>query len=157
MTTAALSAFSGQVWDSSLGEFISEDHQRMAEILADYNPNLSLVYIPLADRTLGDRYPFAIIERRQGFEPQVIRYLTEMHMRQPQEILAWVFEGDILRQRPQDVLAKIEARELAAQLMQAKRDLDEALDRQDKVAFLSTGGREKKHTVQLSKGRTFQR
>jgi len=152
-----LSAFSAGSWNSDLGEFVSDDHQRLAEIIHDYNPAMSLLYIPQRDRAGEVSFPFAIKEEQLGAEPVIIRYLTADQMRRPNEILAWLFEGDLRKHRPQDVLARLEAEDLADKLLSLKKLEDETADREDKVAFAVSGGRDRKHTVRLGSGRKVER
>lgn len=140
-------ATSGQVWSSERGEFISQDHARLASTLQDYNPNLSLVYIPMKDRTVTDTKPFAILESRPGFPPQIIRYLSESDMLNPQSILAWVFDGDVARHGVSTIMSRIENAEAAERLLALKRQEDDIEDRIELSAFLVSGGRNKLHTV----------
>lgn len=148
-------ASSAQVWSPERGEFISQDHQRFAEILSDYNPNLSLVYIPMKERQPGDTKPFAILEVRQGFQPVIIRYLSETEMLHPEQILAWVFDGDVARHGVNTIMDRIEHAEAAQKLMELKRQEDEIQDRIELSTFLLTGGRDRKNTVKHN-GKKFE-
>lgn len=123
------------VWDSESGEFINSGHQRLAQILKDYSPYLSLVWIPPKDRDATDTKPYAILSDMPGRPPHIIRYLSESEMSNPTEVLAWVFEGDVTKHRPGDILAKIEARERARKLMEIKKQQDDAEAAMDFVAF----------------------
>ncbi|HWV44430.1 MAG TPA: hypothetical protein VN039_00140 [Nitrospira sp.] len=127
---------SAGTWNSEYGEFISDDHQRFAEVLKDVNPNLELAFIPRKDRDESDTKPFAIVEHRPGFEPQIIRYLSVLEMERPSEILAWCAAGDLVRNRPQDVLARIEREETMQELLDLKRKEDELEDILDMGAFV---------------------
>lgn len=146
-------------WSSELGEFISDDHARLAAILHDYKPTLSLIYIPKKDRTThAERVkPWAIMDSPAYLPPHIIRFLSDEEMKNPNEILRWIFLGDLEKNRPKDVLARIEAEIAADQLMELKRREDELEDRIDHVAFLASGGREKKHTLNLGNGRKMDR
>lgn len=150
-------ATSGLVWNSERNEFISTEHQAFAGILKDYNPNLSLVYIPAAEREADIQFPFAIVEQAPGKEPYIVRYMTEQQMLRPQDILAWLFEGDLRRHRPVDVLARIELQEKAEELLKLKQREEELDDIADHVAFVSTGGRDKLHTFKMDKNTTIRR
>jgi hypothetical protein len=146
MTTSFAS--SAQVWNPEMGEFISESHRHLAEVLNDYNPNLNLVYIPIKDRLPGDTKPFAILEHKPGWEPQIIRYLSEQDMKNPSAILAWVFEGDMTKNGGVNgLLRRIELQENAERLMVMKARQEELEDIIEYGAFLSTGGRNKLHTI----------
>lgn len=129
---------SAGVWDSESGAFINADHQRLAQVLKDYSPYLSLVWIPPKDRDETDTKPFAILSEVPSRPPHIIRYLSEQEMKNPAEILAWVFEGDVTRHRPNDILAKIEARERAEKIMALKKEQEEAEDRMDFVAYAAS-------------------
>lgn len=127
---------SAGTWSSEFGQFISDDHQRFAEVLQDVNPNLFLSFIPQKDRTESDTKPFAIVEHREGFEPHIIRYLSVLDMEKPAEILAWCAAGDLVRNRPQDVLARIEREETMQELLDLKKREDELEDILDMGAFV---------------------
>lgn len=141
-------ASSPMVWNSQLGEFISDDHQHLAEILNDYNPNLSLVFIPMKDRQPGDTKPFAILESRPGFAPQIVRYLSEADMLHPTTVLEWVFVGDTTKNGgAAGLIRRMEAHDAADKLMKLKQREAELEDISEHVAFMSTGGRNKLHTI----------
>jgi hypothetical protein len=150
---------SGLVWNAALGEFINEDHSRMQQMLQDYAPGrYQLVYVPANKRetAFDEARPYAILERQRagGFEP--IRHLSERDMQDPAGVLAWLFNGDLARHRPEDVFKRIELEEkLRTDLIQ-RRHADQAAERMDYAAFLAKGGRDKKHTVQLRSGGKFQ-
>ena len=56
---------SAQVYNAELGEFVSEDHQHLAEILKDLKPTYNLVYIPKKDRVTPEEQqkPWAILDK----------------------------------------------------------------------------------------------
>lgn len=150
---------SANVYSSELGEFINEDHRRFAEILRDLKPTYSLQYIPKnARETEDDRLkPWRIIDAPEGYEPYIVRYMSEVEMNDPQGILAWLIEGDVVRHGAQNIVRSIEARENARKLMEYKRQQDDLDDRIDHAAFLATGGRNKLHTIKLGDGRKMER
>ena len=161
MSMIDVSAFSAGTWDAQLGEFVNGDHQRLQEALNEYDQGrYSLLYIPARDRVTQQdrRTPWAIKERnsRSG-EEYIIRYMTEEDMRQPAKILAWVAAGDLLRNRPQDVLARIELEEAAERELKRLGDRDAEAMKLDMAAFLARGGREKKERVQLGRNHYFDR
>lgn len=144
------------VYDSEQGAFISEAHKTLATVLHDYNPHFSLVWIPPKDRDATDIKPFAILDSSPGLEPYVMRYLSEAEMQDTSAVLAWVWEGDLSRQRAVDVFQKIETREKAAEALQLRTRQAELEDIIDFGAFMATGGREKKHTFHHN-GREYRR
>lgn len=153
MTT---SVFSSTVWNSELGEFINEDHARMHEMLQAYHPGrYELVYIPMGKRetALDHSRPWAILERQADGRMEPIRYMTEQDMADPPAIIAWVFQGDLIKHKPMDVLARIENEQDIRMAMNAARQRDEAAARQDHMAFLVRGGRDRKNRIQVGRGR----
>lgn len=149
---------SSQVYNSDLGEFVSEDHIRFAQILKDLKPTYSLVYIPAKDRTTPEEKlkPWAIIDKPDNMQEYVVRFLSEQEMKEPYKIIAWLFDGDVVRHGADNVLRRIEAEETAKQLMELKRQEDELEDRIEFGAFIASGGRDKKHTV-THNGKKFER
>jgi hypothetical protein len=116
------------VWNSEAGAFISSKHQHLAEILHDYNPYFSLVWIPPKDRDATDTKPFAILNSSPGRQPAIIRYLSEREMDDPAAILAWVFEGDTVRHGTGNVFANLEKKRAAQELLDMKKREDELED-----------------------------
>lgn len=124
-----------QVWNSDLGEFIDERHAHLAQVLHDYKPTLSLVYIPQKDRDVTDTKPWAILDSPANLPAHIIRYLSDKDMEKPQDVLAWIFEGDLDKHRPDDIFAKMEARRAAEELMNLKKQEEELADFHDKLDF----------------------
>lgn len=122
---------SSTVWNSDLGEFIDSNHAHLAEVLHDYKPTLSLVYIPKKDRDETDTKPWAILDSPENMPAHIIRYLTDAEMQDTSAVLAWIFEGDLSKHRPDDVFARMEAKRAAQELLDYKRqeeELGEALE-----------------------------
>lgn len=130
-------AQSAGVWDSASGAFISADHQRLAEVLNDYNRHFSLAWIPPKDRDATDTRPFAIIDSSPGRPPYAMRHLSEDEMKRPNEILAWIFEGDLSKHRPVDVFEKMELRNKAAELLALSSQSDLLAEEEDKWEFIA--------------------
>jgi hypothetical protein len=149
---------SPQVYNAELKEFVNDDHQRFAQVLKDLKPTYNLVYIPQKDRTTPEDHqkPWAILDKPDNQREYIVRTMTEAEMKEPHKILAWLFDGDIVRHGAQNVLKRIEAEENAKQLMELKRHEDELEDRIEIIEFLATGGRDKKHTVTFN-GKKFNR
>lgn len=148
----------GLVWNDTLNRFISSKHERLAQIIRDYNPNYSLVYVPKALRNaeaVGNP-EFAIVQNAQSAYPTIIRWLNDEQLEKPAEILKWLFQGDVIRHRPQDVIARIEAEELAEKVWKAKEKLAETEERHEFVSYAIGGGREKLHTWK-HKGKKYER
>lgn len=133
------------------GEFLPSKAARLAEVIQDYNPYFELAYIPASARLPGEVHPFAIIDKSpQGLatshgQGQVIKHITEREIDDPAAILAWLFEGDINRHGAQKVFDGIRLKIQAQEVLDAKRDIELAEERQELIAALATGGRDKKH------------
>lgn len=149
---------SAQVYNSDLGEFVSDDHKRFAEILQDLKPTYSLVYIPKKDRTTPEDHqrPWAILDKPDNQREYIVRTMSDEDMKEPHKIIAWLFDGDIVRHGAQNVLKRIEAEENAKQLLELKKQEDDLEDRLEIIEFLASGGRDKKHTVTYN-GKKFSR
>ena len=130
----------------------------LAQVLKDLKPTYNLVYIPVKDRTTPEekQKPWAILDRPDNLPEYVVRYLSEEEMKQPHKVLAWLFDGDIVRHGAENVLKRIEAEENAKKLLDFKRQEEELEDRIDYADFLFTGGRDKKHTISHN-GKKFER
>ena len=136
------------MYNSDLGEFVRDDHMRFAEILQDLKPTYSLVYIPVKDRKTPEEHqkPWAILDKPDNLPEYIVRYMSEEEMKEQHKILAWLFDGDIVRHGADNVLRRIEAEEQAKQLLELKRREDELEDRIEIAEFFVSGGRDKKHT-----------
>lgn len=135
MSIGAAFGTSSVVWNPDLGEFISEEHRRVAEIIHDFNPYFSLVFIPKNQRTTEQERakPFAILQSGvPNMRDTIIRHLSEEEMRDSSSVLAWLFEGDQRRHRSGDILRKIEAKDAAERALAMKREMDQ---REDEMQF----------------------
>ena len=149
---------SPNVYNPDLKEFVREDHMHLAQILKDFKPTYNLVYIPQKDRSTPEEKlkPWAILDKPDNLPEYVVRYLSEDEMKEPHKVLAWLFDGDIVRHGAENVLRRIEAEEQAKKLMELKRQEDELEDRIEIAEFFVTGGRDKKHTFTYN-GKKFNR
>lgn len=142
------------VYDTTYGEFVSAKHARFAEVLHDYNPYFSLVFIPSSQRDETDTHPFAILDSSPAKPRHIIKHISEREMDNPEEILAWIFEGDLSKHSLNAVIDRALLKKQAAELLQLKRDQDLAAERQELAAALIQGGRDKKHFYRHN-GKTF--
>jgi hypothetical protein len=126
---------SSTVWNSDLGEFVSDAHAHLAQVLQDYKPTLSLVYIPVKDREATDTKPWAILDSPANMAPHIIRYMSDEEMQKPAEVLSWIFEGDLTKHRPDDVFARMEAKRAAEELMNLKKQEEELADHMELIEF----------------------
>lgn len=146
------------MYNSDLKEFVREDHIHFAQILKDLKPTYSLVYVPVKDRTTPEekQKPWAIVDNPDNLPEYVVRYLSEEDMKQPHKIIAWLFDGDVVRHGAENILKRIESEESAKKLMDFKRQEDELEDRIEYGSFLMSGGRNKLHTI-THEGKKFER
>jgi hypothetical protein len=143
---------SSVVWNSDLGEFINDKHAHLAQVLQDYKPTFSLVYIPKKDRDATDVKPWAILDSPANKPTHIIRYLSDKEMENPEAILQWVFEGDLDKHRPDDVFARMELKRAAEELLNLKKQEEDMADFYDKIEFAA---KTNLHTWKHD-GRTYQ-
>jgi hypothetical protein len=139
------------VWNSDLNEFVDSKHEHLAEVLRDYKPSLSLVYIPKQERDETDTKPWAILDSPDNMPAHIIRYLSDSEMENPAAILAWIFEGDLTKHRPDDVFARMEAKRVAEELLNYKKQEEELAETMDLIEFAA---RTNKNTWKHN-GRTY--
>lgn len=107
--------------DPETGKFISVEHQRIAEIIKDYEPYLELAWIPPEKRELDDTQPFAILHREPGKPTYVVRTMAESEMNE--SIIAWLFMNDQQR-GGQDLQGRLEKMEAARKALDMKASID---------------------------------
>lgn len=89
------------ILDSETGQFISREHQRVAEVINEYDPTLQLVWIPPEKRALDENFPFAILHSPGGdTAPYIARKVREQDMNET--LVAWLFANDQLK-NPHDL------------------------------------------------------
>jgi hypothetical protein len=114
------------VFDPETGYALSREHQRIAEIIKDYDQSLELAWIP-PDNRVGEEFPFAILHRTEG---GVVDYVV-MKLREREvdhRILTRLWENDTTKN---DVLGAIERDEAARKLVQMKKEMDDAEEAQE--------------------------
>lgn len=119
------------------GHFVSEKVAYISEIITDFNPHLQLVWIPPENRTEDDTAPpFAIMDMSPGREPYIVFTIKEEEL--DERVLARLFQGDNTKH---DVLAEIEAEERAAKILDLKRRMEAAEERQDFIKTVVGSGK----------------
>lgn len=99
------------------GYFVSEKHARIAELISEYDPTLSLAWIPPDKRDPGDK-PFAVIHRPLGGVEYVVCYADDCDER----LLARVYEMD---RQGGNALESIDAHNKAVRELQQKKAMEE--------------------------------
>lgn len=147
----------GQIYDSTVHDFLDSKHMRMAQILHDYDDTLSLEFIPSMDRDESDTKPFRIVQTpRDGRAPYIVRYLSVKDMDNPAQVLEWIWEGDFRKHNPDAIFNRLEVRRLADQLLKQRQEDDEKAERIDLLASLASGGVDHKHYYRHN-NKTFRR
>lgn len=110
------------------GEWVSEEYERLARIIKDYDSCLELRWIPPANRTRDDKKPYVVVDTRTN---HAVLYASELDT--PTDILVRLVDSDNARG---DVVDRLEVRDLAIRLQQAKKWEDELLEAREKTNFL---------------------
>lgn len=113
--------------------FVSSKLQRLGEILLDYDPYLTLRWIPPGARSSEDSLPYCVVHEAPGAKSYVVKYFGELD--EPEDILAQVFAGD---NKHGNVLAKLDAKNAAAEAFRLKEQLDQQMESADMFHFLMT-------------------
>ena len=116
-------------YDTESGSFVSDKHMRVAEILHDYNPELSLMWIPPASRSAEDTKPYVVVHTQKDGSQYPVFYLSEDEL--DHRVLARIFAADMKNHRPDDVLVELDAMEAAKEMMQAKEHEDELAEQRE--------------------------
>lgn len=110
------------------GHWVSEQFAQIAEIINDYDEHLQLVWIPPENRTSDKTPPFAIMETNGEGKQSIVFTIEEADLNHT--VLAKLFRGDTHKN---NVLANIEADEVARKTMEYKQEMERAEARMDFV------------------------
>jgi hypothetical protein len=105
---------------------LSQDHERVAQLLKDYNPELELQYIPENERSAFDAKPFRVVHNSPKFGVYVIGNFAVDEVNE--KLVSFVFKHDA---KNRDVLSDLEAEEAAREALRLRKILDEHEERQD--------------------------
>jgi len=145
MSTLDLSLAAARTWSPELNRFVSTEHQRVAEVINDYDPSLRLMYFPDSE---SDE-EFGIWDERNG--GYVIRRCREDEVNT--ELVQWLFINDMTKHKGDDILARIDARQAAIQAMNLKRTMNEADEKKDfAVSMLKSKLNWYRHDGQVYRG-----
>lgn len=104
---------------------LSAKHQRVAEIIKDYDPDLELAYIPKLERGPHDSEPFAVVHVKDGYRYVVMTCKEE---EVDERLLAKLF---LANTNDQDVLARLEAEDAARRLMEMKSRIEDMEEKRE--------------------------
>jgi hypothetical protein len=111
------------------GQWVSQSHMRIAEIIRDYEPTLSLVWIPIDQRSEADRgREFAVIHSPIGGPVYTVLHCSADEV--DHRLLARLFNGDLAKN---NVLNWLDSIEEAKAIIKAKQDAELAEERQEIV------------------------
>ena len=134
--------------DSATGHFISESHRLVAQLVHDYNPELSVSWIPHGDRTPMDKgKEFCIIHRRANGTQYVVMYVAESHM--DHRVLGRLYDMDSNNTDHGSRLAFMDRVSEAAKLRQ------ELNKREEKMEMVTDVLRSPKHTYKMPSGKVI--
>lgn len=125
---------------------VNTEHERIARIIRDYNPELRLVWIPADKREVGD-IPYAVVHRPANGEEYVVFYVEEHEMNET--VLTRIFFNDRSKKDP---LAMVESAEAAKNVMMLARQKDEMDEAHDLAYHIL---KSKKHTYKHN-GKVYQ-
>lgn len=108
------------------GYIVDQNHQRIAEIIKDYDPTLELAWIPPDKRIPGDP-PFAVIHRPLG-KLEYIAFYAEVC---DERILERIFMGDV-RHHGGTILDRLDAANAAVRAITLKKQMEQLEDAADK-------------------------
>jgi hypothetical protein len=113
---------------TSTGEWVSEDYERLARIIKDYDDKLELRWIPPGNRTREDKAPYVIVDTRSE---RAVLWATELDT--PTDILIRLRDSD---NNNGDVVDRLEAYEWAVKVQDHKKWLDELEEAAEQANFL---------------------
>jgi len=133
------------IWSSSREEYATEKMERLSKLLQMYSPNYYLVNKPEGVRSDAGTAYYAIIEHHPGGQPQVIRWITDPALENPQALIDWLAAGDTNRHDAKEILARMDA-ELELQEAEKERAQREKYAAEDEVtATILRGGHSRLH------------
>lgn len=110
------------------GGSLSVKHERIAEIIKDLDDSLELAYIPENQRSVFDKHPFAVIQRKPGRPPYVVMTMPENEV--DERVIAKLIQRDTHRGATID---RLDAEHAARQLVIAKEHLEQVEEQRDFV------------------------
>jgi hypothetical protein len=113
-------------YDGKSGEYINQDHARIARIVNDYDPLLFLCWVPPHQRDPGNTQTYALIHQKPGQKEQIVKTFSDDEI--DERVLAWVFRADTHRV---DILSEVDAMNAAAELVRTKEWEDTRAEMKD--------------------------
>jgi hypothetical protein len=111
------------------GHWVNEKFARISEIINDFDPRLQLVWIPPENRNPTDVKPYGILHTADDGLQKMVMLIKEEEL--DERVLQQLFLNDTSRH---DVLATMEAREIAEALVRNKEKMEKAAERQEFIS-----------------------
>lgn len=120
-------------------EWVSQEFQNLADVLYDYDPNLALDMVPVAewDKLVDKSKVFRVVDTARN---KVVLYADSIAS--PQDILARVWGMD---QNKNDVVFNMDKRNAAIKALELRRIQDEQEAMRDFVLFLGRNTKSRWH------------
>lgn len=133
------------------GVWVNAMHQRVATMVAEYDPEIFLAWIPPADRQPGDEnVAYMLVHEHPNGQQYAMSYWSHDEIN-PDAVLSWLWENDFRKHHPNDIFNKVQASALAQQLYDAKVTEEETME---KLEFAESVLKSKKHFYK-HKGKTY--
>ena len=110
------------------GRWVNADFERLARVIQDYDPKLELRWIPPENRTREDKKPYAVVDTVSN---TVVLHASELDT--PEAILTSLYTAD---SKHGDVLERLEAANIAREVLNLQMWIDEREDMMDQAKFL---------------------
>lgn len=137
------------VYDPNSQEFVNAKFQRVGKIIHDFDPTLSLVWIPQANRKTEEEKakPYALAHTPLGEEPYIIFHLDEEDLHEG--LIATIFQA---RKNAENLTDILDAEEAARQAMHLREQMDLREQELDRARFLA---RTPLNTIRLGNGQVL--
>ena len=112
------------------GHLVTAKTMRVVEIIQDYDPNLSVEWVPPEHRIAGDNSIRIVDDRKRGFERVIMSFRDEGELteRDGQAVLERLFLADGTKH---DVLARLAASRAAAEALELHKQMERIEERKD--------------------------
>lgn len=122
-------------FDKDYGGYINSNHERVARIINEYDPNLELVWIPPGKRDEADAFPYAIVSNNPDGSRTALSFWTENEI--DERLIEWCFLNDFTKHSPIEMYDAITNHNAAVKLMEAKIINDAYEEKKEFMKFLT--------------------
>jgi hypothetical protein len=116
---------------NQIDEWVSQEFQNLADVLHDYDHNLALEMVPVAEwgKLVDKSKVFRVVDTKRN---KIVLYADSLAS--PQDILARLWSMD---QQHNKVVTNMDAKNLAIQALELKRRLDEFEEQREFALFIA--------------------